>query len=129
MVSNSLAVVGGLLLGDFAVKAGWLCPEVILYMAFVSIATFAQPSYELGYAFKYMRMLLLLLTALFGIWGLCGGIIVGIILIATNKTINGDRKYLYPLIPFNPQALARLFFRKIKRVGENKAQDTDELVK
>ena len=129
MLNNSFSVVGGLLLGDFAVKAGWLCPEVILYMAFVSIATFAQPSYELGYAFKYMRMLLLLLTALFGIWGLCGGVIVGIILIATNKTINGDRKYLYPLIPFNPQALARLFFRKIKRVGENKAQDTDELVK
>ena len=46
MLSNSFSVVGGLLLGDFAVKAGWLCPEVIVYMAFVSIANFAQPSYE-----------------------------------------------------------------------------------
>ena len=64
MLSNSLSVVGGLILGDFAVQIGWLIPEVILYMAFVAIANFTQRSYELGYAFKFMRMGLLLLTAL-----------------------------------------------------------------
>ena len=58
-----------LLLGDFAIQVGWLCPDVILYMAFVSIANFTQSSYELGYAFKYMRMLILILTALFDIYG------------------------------------------------------------
>ena len=47
MLANSLSVVGGLILGDFAVDIGWLIPEVILYMAFVTIANFAQPSYEL----------------------------------------------------------------------------------
>lgn len=129
MLNNSLSVVGGLLLGDFAVKAGWLCPEVILYMAFVSIANFAQPSYELGYAFKYMRMLLLLLTALFDIWGLIGGLLLGLILIATNKTINGDRKYLYPLIPFNTKALLRLFFRRIKPIGKSTSDNAEEIVK
>ena len=97
MLSNSFSVVGGLLLGDFAVKAGWLCPEVIVYMAFVSIANFAQPSYELGYAFKYMRMLLLFATWLFGVWGFFGGIVLGLILVASNKTINGERSYLYPV--------------------------------
>ena len=34
-------------------------------MAFVAIANFTQRSYELGYAFKFLRMGLLLLTALF----------------------------------------------------------------
>ena len=48
-------------------------PEVILYMAFVAIANFTQPSLELGYAFKFIRLLLLLLSALFGIWGFGGG--------------------------------------------------------
>ncbi|MBE6714922.1 MAG: spore germination protein [Ruminococcaceae bacterium] len=114
-LSNSLSVVGGLLLGDFAVQVGWLCPDVILYMAFVAITNFTQSSYELGYAFKYMRMLTLLLTALFGIWGLIGGIVITITLVATNKTANGKRNYLYPLIPFNGRALARLFFRLKKR--------------
>jgi len=114
-LSNSLSVVGGLLLGDFAVQVGWLCPDVILYMAFVAITNFTQSSYELGYAFKYMRMMTLLLVALFGIWGLFAGIVITFILVATNKTVNGKRNYLYPLIPFNARALARLFFRLKKR--------------
>ena len=115
VLSNSLSVVGGLLLGDFAVTVGWLCPDVILYMSFVAIANFTQSSYELGYAFKYMRVLILILTALFDIWGFVGGCVVAIVLIATNKTINGTRSYLYPLIPFDAKAMARLVFRLKKK--------------
>ncbi len=115
MLANSLSVVGGLILGDFAVDIGWLIPEVILYMAFVAIANFTQRSYELGYAFKFMRMLLLLFTALFGLWGYIGGFLAVLILISTNKTINGKRHYLYPIIPFNGRALATLIFRPKKK--------------
>lgn len=114
MLNNSLSIVGGLILGDFAVKAGWLIPEVILYMAFVAIANFSQPSYELGYAFKFMRMLLLLLTAIFGIWGFIAGIVTIIVLVASNNTVNGKRRYLYPLIPFNGKAMLRLIIRRKK---------------
>ena len=62
-LSNSFSMLGALVLGDFAVQAGWLGPEVLVYMAFVSVAGFAQPSYELGYAFKLLRVALLLVTA------------------------------------------------------------------
>ena len=115
MLNNSLSVVGGLILGDFAVEIGWLIPEVILYMAFVAIANFTQRSYELGYAIKFMRIALLILTAIFGIWGFGAGIALVVILIATNNTVNGKRKYLYPLIPFNARALSSLFFRVKKK--------------
>ncbi len=115
MLSNSLSVVGGLLLGDFAVTVGWLSPDVIFYMAFVAIANFTQSSYELGYAFKYMRVLLLLLTAALNIWGYAAGIVLILVIVATNKTANGKRSYLYPLIPFNGRALASLLFRLKKR--------------
>ena len=111
MLSNSLSVVGGLILGDFAVNIGWLIPEVILYMAFVAIANFTQRSYELGYAFKFMRMGLLILTALGGIWGYGVGIVIIVILLLTNVTATGMRHYLYPLIPFDGKALKSLFFR------------------
>ncbi|MBE6593582.1 MAG: spore germination protein [Ruminococcaceae bacterium] len=111
MLNNSLSVVGGLILGDFAVDIGWLIPEVILYMAFVAIANFTQRSYELGYSIKFLRILLLVLTALFGIWGYAGGMLVIIILIATNSTANGKRNYLYPLIPLDLRALRTLLFR------------------
>ena len=115
MLNNSLSVVGGLILGDFAVDVGWLIPEVIVYMAFVAIANFTQRSYELGYAIKFLRIFLLILTAGFGIWGFGGGFLVILILLATNKTVNGRRSYLYPLIPFNGRALWTLLFRVRKK--------------
>lgn len=111
MLNNSLSVVGGLILGDFAVDIGWLIPEVILYMAFVAIANFTQRSYELGYAIKFLRILLLILTALFGIWGFGAGMVLCLVLVATNSTVNGKRNYLYPLIPFNGKALKSLLVR------------------
>ncbi len=115
VLSNSLSVVGGLLLGDFAVTVGWLSPDVILYMAFVAIANFTQSNYELGYTFKYFRVLLLLLTALFDVVGFICGLALAVLLAATNRTVDGRRRYLYPLIPWNGDALARLLFRLKKR--------------
>ena len=115
MLSNSLAIVGGLILGDFAVSIGWLIPEVILYMAFVSIANFTQRSYELGYAFKFMRILLVVLVELFNLVGFCVGTAIIILLLVSNKTVNGGHSYLYPLIPFNGRALLSLFVRVKKR--------------
>lgn len=111
MLANSLSIVGGLILGDFAVDVGWLIPEVILYMAYVSIASFTQTSYELGYAFKFLRVIIIILTEILNIVGFVIGIALTVILIATNKTVNRRRSYLYPLIPFNGRALLSLFVR------------------
>ncbi len=111
MLSNSLSVVGGLILGDFAVSVGWLIPEVIVYMAFVSIANFSQRSYQLGYAFKFLRIALLILIQLFNYIGFAAGCVGILLLLATNKTVNGRRSYLYPLIPFDGKALLSLFVR------------------
>ena len=109
-LSSSVSVVGGLLLGDFAVKVGWLSPDVILYMAFASVANYTQSSYELGYAFKYLRMISLLLTALFNAWGFAASLLVAVLSVALNRTFGG-KGYLYPLIPFNKTALKRLLVR------------------
>ena len=110
MLSNSLSVVGALILGDFAIEVGWLCADVIFYMAFVAIANFAQQNHELGYAFKFVRVITLLLTAAFGIYGFVGGLLFSAFLIVTNRNLLG-RGYLYPLLPFNFKALIRLLFR------------------
>ena len=110
-LSNSFSMLGALVLGDFAVQAGWLGPEVLVYMAFVSVAGFAQPSYELGYAFKLLRVALLLVTAAFDVWGFCLGVVGIFILLCTTKPLVG-RGYLYPLVPFNGKALLRLLVRE-----------------
>lgn len=111
MLSNSLSVVGALILGDYAVGVGWLCEDVILYMAFVAIANFAQQNVELGYAFKFVRVSMLLLTYFLGSWGLLAGALLFVFLVTTNTTVTGSMHYLYPLIPFDIKAMSRLLFR------------------
>lgn len=110
-LSNAFGIVGALILGEFAVSAGLFVPEVLLYMAFVAISTFTQPSFELGYAFKLFRMLFLVLTALLDIWGFVAGLVLMIVMLVTTRTVTGSR-YLYPLFPFNGKAFLRLLFRR-----------------
>jgi len=115
ILSNSLSVVGALILGDFAVSVGWLCEDVILYMAFVAIANFAQQNHELGYAFKFMRLMILALVYFLGIWGFVAGVLLFLFFVATNTTLSGKHHYLYPLVPFNPRDFFHLLIRRRKR--------------
>ncbi len=110
-LSSSFSIIGTLVLGQFAVDAKWLVSEIVLYMAFVSIASFTQPSFEMGYAFKLSRLLVIILTAIFNLWGFIAGFVIVFAVLASTKTVAG-RRYLYPLIPFNKKALGSLIFRK-----------------
>ena len=111
LLANSMSVVGGLVLGDLAVKVGWLSGEVIFYMAIVAVAGFTQQNHELGYAFKFLRLAIMTLTALFSWVGFLVGVALIPVLLVTNASVDGRRSYLYPLIPFNGRALLSLFFR------------------
>lgn len=110
MLSTPLSVVAGIILGDYTVSSGWFNSEIMLYMAFVAVANYTQVSLELGFALKFMRIILICLTAAFGLWGLVGGLIFVILCIVTNRTISG-KSYIYPLLPFNAKQFFRRFFR------------------
>lgn len=109
-LSNSLGIIGGLLLSEFAVTAGWFITEAILLMAFVTIAGFSLPNYEMGYAMKFERLFLLVAVRIFGLWGFLGGLILLITGMLFVKTLSG-RNYLYPLVPFSKKGFAELFVR------------------
>ncbi len=93
MLSTPLSVIAGLVMGEFSVKSGWFNAEVMLYMAFVAVANYTQPNFELGYALKFMRLELLILTAVFNWWGFAVGCLVILCSICFNKTLSG-RSYL-----------------------------------
>ena len=93
MLSTPLSVIAGLVMGEFSVASGWFNSEVMLYMAFVAVANYTQPNFELGYALKFMRLELLILTALFDWIGFAAGSILIICSICFNKTLSG-RSYL-----------------------------------
>ncbi len=111
MLSTPLSIIAGLALGEYAVSSGWFNSEAMLYMAFVALSNYTQPSYELGYALKFFRIITLILTGFFGLWGLIAGTISLIAALLLNHTIDGRRRYLYPLIPFNGKMLKRHLLR------------------
>lgn len=110
MLTTPLSVIAGIVLGEYAVKSGWFNTETMLYMAFVTIANYSQASFELGYAMKFMRIIILILTALFNIWGYILGTSFAVCSIIFNRTIAG-KSYIYPLLPFHWRELKKRFLR------------------
>ena len=110
MLTTPLSVIAGIVLGEYSVKSGWFNSETMLYMAFVTVANYSQASFEMGYALKFMRVILLLMTSLFNGWGFVLGTIVVICSVVFNRTIAG-KSYIYPLIPFSWSECRKRFFR------------------
>ena len=110
MLTTPLSVIAGIVLGEYSVKSGWFNSETMLYMAFVTVANYSQSSFELGYALKFMRVMILILTALLNVWGYGAGVVISLCAIIFNKTIAG-KSYIYPLIPFKWSELKKRFLR------------------
>ena len=110
MLTTPLSVIAGIVLGEYSVKSGWFNSETMLYMAFVTIANYSQASFEMGYALKFMRVILLILTFRFNLWGFIAGTVLCVCAVAFNKTIAG-KSYIYPLIPFSWSECKKRFFR------------------
>ena len=110
MLSTPLSVMAALVLGEFSVNSGWFNSEVMLYMAFVAISNYTQASYELGYAIKFMRIINLILTAIFGLWGYIAAIALMVVAVVSNRTVSG-KSYVYPLFPLNLKQLSKRFIR------------------
>ena len=111
MLSTPLSVLAALVLGEFAVDSGWFSAEVMLYMAFVAIANYTQANYELGYALKFLRVLNLIMTQLFGLWGYISAIVLAVLGICCNRTV-AHSSYIYPLIPFDWKNLKNRLVRR-----------------
>ncbi len=94
MLSTPLSIVAGIVLGQFSVSSGWFNAEIMLYMSFVAVANYTQPNFELGYALKFMRLIMLILTAIFGTPGYIAGVLITIYAVITNRTLTG-RSFLH----------------------------------
>lgn len=108
--SGSLAIVGGLLIGDVAVTLHWASTEVLFYGAISLLASISISSLELADALRVYRIFLLIVTAAGGLWGFLGGLVLMLISAATTPTFGG-MSYFWPLFPWNGKALKYLLFR------------------
>ncbi len=132
-LATSLSLIGALILGDFAVKVGLFSPEVILYMAVAAIGNFAIPGYELALVLKMIRFVFLISVIIFNIWGFV--IVFILVLLWMGFTKSFGVYYLWPLIPFDFQALKSFFVTETVmdvshiRPKAYKVQDKDRAVK
>lgn len=108
--SGSLSIVGGLIIGDIAVELNWASVEVLFYAAVTLLATLSLSSTEFADGLRLYRLFLILVTGLCGLWGFAIGLALVCLSVATTPTYGGY-SYLWPLFPFNWQALKTLLLR------------------
>ncbi len=108
--SGSLSIVGGLIIGDIAVSLNWASTEVLFYAAITLLTSLSLTSMEFSDGLRIFRIFLILMTGFFGLFGFLMGTALILISMATTPTF-AKVSYLWPLYPFNWQALKTLLFR------------------
>lgn len=121
--SGALSIVGGLLIGDVAVKLQWASSEIIFYAAATVLASLSLSSIELSDAIRMYRLFLLFCTGAgillqstvsmplsTGLIGFLSGCTLIVLSVVTTPAPFG-RSYFWPLIPFNRGAMRSILFR------------------
>jgi len=90
---SAISILGGLILGDAAVAAGIVSPIMIIVIAISSIAGLIFTSIELSNAIRTYKIILLILSTLFGIYGVIIGSILLLFNLLTTETFGYN--YIY----------------------------------
>ncbi|MEG0260287.1 MAG: spore germination protein [Lysinibacillus sp.] len=69
VLGGSISVVGGLIIGDAAIRAGVTSPAMIVIIAISTIATFTLVNQSLVVAISILRIFFILATAFLGLFG------------------------------------------------------------
>ncbi|MFD2170222.1 spore germination protein [Tumebacillus lipolyticus] len=96
-VGQTIGIVGGIVLGQAAVSAGFASNILIISVALSTIASFITPSYIMSGALRALRFYLILLAGFFGLYGL----FIGILMIAIHflHLSSLGTPYLTPMVP------------------------------
>lgn len=97
-IGQTIGIVGGIVIGQAAVDAGFTSNILIIAVAISAIASFVIPSYIMSASIRLIRFGFIILA---GIWGNFG-IVVGIalIIIHLSGVTNVGTSYVTPVAPF-----------------------------
>lgn len=73
-IGSTLGIVGGLILGQAAVSAKMVSPIMIIIIAITGIGSFATVDYSLGWSYRILRIVFLILASFLGFYGIAIGI-------------------------------------------------------
>jgi hypothetical protein len=96
--SQTLGIVGGIVIGEASVDAGIASNVLIIIIAISAVASFLVPNYLMTNASKLIQFALLILAAWLGMWGIGFGLIW--LCIHLQGLTSLRQPYLAPLSPF-----------------------------
>ncbi len=131
-LSTAMSIIGGLILGEYAIQIQLLTPDTVFFMAISSLATYAVPSIEFGMGLRIYRVFILVTTGLLSYIGYIVGIGTLFWVLYSTRSFSGLR-YTWPLIPFDGKALSNILLRKpiieVKRQKEKQQASKEKPVK
>ena len=113
-IGQILSVVGGLIIGQAAIAAGFTAPGVLVVNAIALVATFTLINQSLSGLVGIMRLIILFITSLFGMFGffLCMFALVGYLAGLRSFGI----PYLTPMSPPRPKEAIKTFWHSAAEV-------------
>jgi spore germination protein KA len=95
-VGQAISIVGGLIVGDAAIRAGIVSPAMVIVVATTAVATFAIPAFNASIALRLLRFPLLILAGIMGLYGMIFGLLLVLIHLASLQSFGVP--YLSPLV-------------------------------
>jgi hypothetical protein len=108
-IGQTIGIVGGIVIGQAAVQAGFTSNILIIAVATSAIASFVIPSYVMSASLRLIRFGLIILAGVLGNLGLMMGIALVIIQLA--GITNLGTSYLTPVAPANFGDMLDTFIR------------------
>lgn len=85
-IGPTLSIVGALILGQAAVAANLVSPILIIAVALTAIGSFAIPDFSLGYSFRALRFIYIILGSFAGLLGISLGIFLHLLVLVHAKS-------------------------------------------
>ncbi|MCJ8013673.1 spore germination protein [Paenibacillus sp. KQZ6P-2] len=108
-VGQTIGIVGGLVIGDAIVKAGFVSYTMIIVVAMTAISSFLIPSNEMSSAIRILRFPLMIAASLFGFIGISFGLTI--LFIHLCKLESFGKPYLFPVAPLKMKNFKDAFMR------------------
>ena len=108
-IGPAISIVGALVLGDAAIRAGLVSPPVVIVVSLTAIASFTVPNFSFGIAGRLLRFIFILLGGAFGLFGVQFGALL--VLIYTSSIRSFGYPYLAPMSPLILQSFKDLHLR------------------
>lgn len=108
-ISQTIGIVGGLVIGDAIVQAGFISTTMIVVVAVTAISSFCVPSHGMSDAVRLLRFPFMFLAASFGFVGIILGYIV--LLAHLCKLESFGTPYFAPFAPLRIKDIKDTFLR------------------